>query len=160
MKRYNFILFLLSFLVVFWLILNSDFSLDNIAIGFIICILVLLVSHVYVVDSDLPDLSFFDIFIIIRFIFKTFMSILPSSFNVIKAILKKSSRVDRIELELPSNYKFINALVCNAITLTPGTITLEYYENKAEILVINPDNLSRQELISNLENEFKLLENL
>lgn len=160
MKRYNFVLFLLCTMVLFWGILNSDLSLENIAIGFMISIAVLFISHVFVSDSDLPDLRLSHLFIVIAYAFVCFIRIIPSSLNVMRAIFKNNSRVERVRVILPSSYKFINALVCNTITLTPGTVTMEFFEKEAEILVINPDNKSHEELIEEIESGFKTLERL
>lgn len=160
MKSYNFILFLLCLLVAFWAVLNNDFSLATLGAGFIIGTTILFVSHVFVVDSDLPDLSFHHIGVLVYFVFKTFLRIVPSSLQVIQAIYKDRAQVDRVMVDLPSQHKFVNALACNAITLTPGTITLEFNDHQAEILMINPQNRTIDDLRQDIEESFKELVDL
>ena len=63
-------------------------------------------------------------------------------------------------VDLPSQHKFVNALACNAITLTPGTITLEFNDHQAEILMINPQNRTIDDLRQDIEESFKELVDL
>ena len=50
-----------------------------------------------------------------------------SNFNVVKSILRKGdhSSPEIVHLRLGIKSKFINTLIANSITLTPGTITVD-----------------------------------
>lgn len=160
MKRYNFVLLLLLMVVGFWLILNEDYSIYNIGIGFIIGIFTLFITQLYVVDSEIPDIQLKLVANLLIYFFHVFAQIFLSSFKVVKSIVKNKSNVDRVVIELPTEYGLINAIICNTITLTPGTITLEMKDKKAEILVLNPDEKSLEVLKKEIERSFRRLKDL
>lgn len=160
MKRYNFVLILLMMVVGFWLILNEDYSIYNIGVGFIIGIFTLFITQLYVVDSEIPDIQLKLVANLLVYLLYVFMQIFVSSFNIVKSIVKNQSNVDRVIIDLPTEYGLINAIICNTITLTPGTITLEMNDKKAEILVLNPEKKPPDLLKKEIEKSFGRLKNL
>lgn len=160
MKRYNFVLILLLTIVAFWLIITEDYSLANVGIAFLIGVITLFVVHVFVLDSEIPDIKLSLIGKIFIYFVKVFVEIFISSFRVLKAVLKKQSNVDRVTVELPTEHGLLNALICNFITLTPGTITLEMNNNKAEILVFNPEFKSKETLQKDIESSYESMRGL
>lgn len=160
MKRYNFVLLLLLILVGFWLILNEDYSIYNIGIGFLIGIFTLFITQLYVLDSEIPDIKLKLVGSLLLYFLYVFVQVFASSFNLVKSILKNQSNVDRVTIDLPTKYGLINAIICNTITLTPGTITLEMNDYEAEIIVLNPDKKSPQLLKEEIEKSFWRLKGL
>ncbi len=157
MKRYNFVLVLLTLAVLFWLILNEDYSLSNIGLGFLLALITLFITQVFVTDSEIPDIKLSLVFALFVYFLKVFLNVFRSVFTVAKAVLKRNSNVDRVHITLPTEYPFINALICNTITLTPGTITLEFKGQEAEVMVLNPDHLPLAELQRSIEASYERL---
>lgn len=153
-------LILLVAMVLFWGILNSDFGIENLIWGLLLSGLVLYVSRGFIADSDLPSLRMSQLGVLGIYVIKSFIRIVPSSLTVIRAVLKQESRVDRVVIDLPTDLRFVNALVCNSITLTPGTVTLEFFDRVAEVLVINPDHKSPDVLKKDIEAGFHRLRQL
>ncbi|MDO4594926.1 MAG: Na+/H+ antiporter subunit E [Tissierellia bacterium] len=160
MKRYNFILLLLIMCAIFWVILNENYNLESIAIGFIISIICLLILQVFVLDSKVPDISLKLIFNLLVYFICVFFNVFKSSIKVSNSIIQNKSNIDRVIIDLPTKYTFINAIICNSITLTPGTITLEFNEDEAEIMVLNPNNDSKEKLKLDIEKSFRRLKNV
>lgn len=160
MKRYNFVLLLLLMVVGFWIILNEDYTLRNIGIGFLIGVFTLFITQLYVLDSEIPDIELKVVINLFMYFLYVFGQVFVSSINVVQAILKDKMNVDRIVVDLPTKYGLINAIVCNTITLTPGTMTLEMNGKKAEIVVLNPDKKSPEILKREIEKSFWRLKDL
>lgn len=160
MKRYNFVLILLLTIVAFWLIISENYSLENVAIAFFIGVFTLFVVQVFVLDSEIPDIKLSLIGKIFIYFIKVIVSIFVSSYYLLKAVLKNQSNIDRVIVELPTEHGFLNALICNCITLTPGTITLEMNDNKAEILVFNPNFKSKEALKKDIESTYESMRNI
>lgn len=160
MKRYNFVLLLLLMVVGFWLVLNEDYSIENIGIAFLIGIFTLFITQLYVVDSEIPDIKLKLVANLLIYFLYVFGQVFVSSFNLVRSILKNQSNVDRVTIDLPTKYGLINAIICNTITLTPGTITLEIDDYKAEIIVLNPDKKPPEQLKEEIEKSFWRLRDL
>lgn len=160
MKRYNFVLILLLTIVAFWLIITENYSLENVGIAFFIGVFTLFVVQVFVLDSEIPDIKLSLIGKGLIYFMKVLVGIFVSSYHLLKAVLKNQSNVDRVIVELPTEHGLLNALICNCITLTPGTITLEMVDNKAEILVFNPNFKSKETLKKDIESTYESMRSL
>lgn len=155
MERYNFVLVLLIMMVVFWLVLNESFQFHDVGVGFVIGILTLFLVQIYVLDSDGKDFNFYLLLVVLKVFAKTVIDILPSAWLVIKSIIMNRMNISRITVALPTKYGFLNALLCNFVTLTPGSITLEKNVHTAEMMVLNPDNLPEDKLVDYIESGWR-----
>lgn len=160
MKRYNFVLILLLTMVAFWLIITEDYSLANVGIAFFIGVFTLFIVQVFVLDSEIPDIKLSLLGKMSIYFVKVLVGIFISSYRVLKAVLKNQTNVDRVTVELPTEHGLLNALICNSITLTPGTITLEMNGNKVEVLVFNPELKSKETLQKDIESSYESMRDL
>lgn len=160
MSRYNFVLILLLAVSAFWLILTEDYSLANIVVAFLIGIITLFITQLFILDSENPNIQLSLIGCLILYFLKVLLNIFISSFRVLQAVIKNKSNVDRVTIHLPTEYGLINSLICNSITLTPGTITLEMQGSRAEVLVLNPEFKSQEILRHDIESSYERLKNL
>ena len=155
MKQYIFVLVLLVMMAFFWILLNEALSFHALGVGFMIGVPTLFLVQIYVLETEGKDFDFRTLLNCAIIIIKTILSIIPSSLTVIKAILSDKMFISRVAVELPSNDHFINALLCNLITLTPGTITLEINQDRAEIIVLNPRNVPEKDLSLEIQQMWK-----
>lgn len=161
MKRYNFILILIIMTGIFWLVINESFGLDSIGLALMLSIFILFITQFFVHDSELPDIGISLSFNLLIYLFEVIYQIFKSSIVVSKAMIQGKKGINRVFINLPSNHNLVNAIVCNTITVTPGTITLEMHDDRtAEILVLNPDNKPKRQLQEEIEEGFKRLKNL
>jgi|LGOV01.1.fsa_nt_gb multicomponent Na+:H+ antiporter subunit E len=123
-------------LLIFWFLLTGEFTYYNIIIGVLIVLFIVYISDVILGDDNqmvgrikVGNFSKFILFVII--------DIYKASLTHMVKIIKNNSRPIIIYVELETKNTFIASLIANAITLTPGTITLEIEENcKLKVLTI------------------------
>jgi multicomponent Na+:H+ antiporter subunit E len=145
-------------LYLLWFVLNGKFELTS-AFLEIALFGLFVTSLVYFFLCKFTDFSFEkdkkfcrNFFLFIYYLMVLLKEIFMSNFNVVKTILRKgdnsSPEIVRINLGIKS--KFVNTLIANSITLTPGTITISLTEN--EIVV----HALRHEYLDGIDNS-KLL---
>lgn len=89
-----------------------------------------------------------NIFLFIAYLGVLLKEIFMSNINVVKAILKRkdTSSPEIVHLHLGINSKFLNTLIANSITLTPGTITVDLEKDHFVVYSL------RKDLIDGFEN--------
>lgn len=157
MKRHNFIMFITLLIFLTWCILNESFSVNYMFVGLVSSLIILIVAERYIADSKMPNISLPYFIGILKYVTRVIFVLYKSAFEIIKAILKRNFKVNIVTVTLPTDDEFVNALVCNTITLSPGTITIDKTGNKAQILTLNTNNKTKEELIEEIESNFKYL---
>lgn len=157
MRKYSFILIVYVTSVLSWSILSEDLSLSSIGLGFILATVVLAFTQDFISDSKMPAIRLGYFIRMIGYSFKTIFSVYTSAFKVMKGIFLNRFDVSIVEVELPSDLGFVNALICNSITLTPGTLSLEKNKKKAHVLLLNPNSRSPEELAADVESGYQNL---
>ena len=127
-KKRNGALILLVLLFIFWLIIASNFNWIDLVIGFFASILVVLYSHQMIFTEDesnklRPGLVR-ALFVLIITVIK---EIVVANFHVAKIVLSKKMPIDPgfVTIKQPLKKDLNQALFGNAITLTPGTLTVD-----------------------------------
>lgn len=134
-KRYGaFVLFVL--LYVFWFILSFEFSLEVAIIGLLASLMVVFFNYDLVFNQQ--AITKLTIRTIIRFfvlIFILIYNIILSNIHVAKIVLSKKMPIDPgfVTIKQKLKKELNQSLYANAITLTPGTLTVDM--NKDEIVV-------------------------
>lgn len=159
MKRHNFIMILTMILFLTWSILNQNFTIEYMFAGLLISLAILLVSERYISDSSMPNIEIKYLLTLFKYAFKVIFLMYASSFKIMKAIILRDMNISIIKVSLPTKQDFVNALVCNSITLVPGTITIDKIENEALVLAFNPENKSTDFLKEEIESKFEKLKN-
>ncbi len=136
-------------LLFIWFILNGKFTLEVTLWGLGV------VSFAYLFLCKFTDFSLKrdkkfcrNIFLIIAYLAVLLKEIIISNINVIKVILKKGddSSPEIVHLHLGIKSPFLNTLVANSITLTPGTITVDLEDDHFIVYSL------KRELIDGFEN--------
>ncbi|MEA1974664.1 MAG: Na+/H+ antiporter subunit E, partial [Bacillota bacterium] len=123
-------------LLIFWFLLTGKFTLYNSIVGISIVLFIVYISDVILGDDNqmsgkIKASNFF------KFTFFVIVDIYKASLTHMIKIIKNKSKPIVIHVKLETNNSFIASLISNAITLTPGTITLEIEENsKLKVLTI------------------------
>ncbi|EOD01863.1 Na+/H+ antiporter subunit E [Caldisalinibacter kiritimatiensis] len=124
-------------LYVFWIVLTMDFRFTSLVIGLSISIIVTIGSYGILHDKYGFKVTLPKIFNIIKFTLRLMFEIYKSSFSYIVRIIKKDCDPIFVNIELNTNNPLIITMISNAITLTPGTLTVDKNRNKLVVLSID-----------------------
>jgi len=111
-------------LFIFWLLLNFSIELKTVISGIFVSILITRLSRDILFDATEEPLKFPSMWRLVWFNYIVFIEIFIAAFQHIIRIIKKDGRPVVFKVELSTNDAFAITMISNAITLTPGTITL------------------------------------
>lgn len=121
--------------VLFWLILSQNFNFERIVVGTVVCAIIFVFNKEFLnnprknssIYVSLSNVKCFILYfaVLIKEIFK-------SNFHVAKIVLSPklniSPSIVTINTKLKSELN--KTILANSITLTPGTLTLDMYDDK------------------------------
>lgn len=125
-KQGAIILFVLLFL--FWIILSFKIDLTIAVIGFLVSLMVVFFNYDLVFNNqEAMKLTFRLLYKLLRLFFVLIFNIVKSNIEVAKIVLSKNMPIDPgfETIKNPLKKELNQALFANAITLTPGTLTVE-----------------------------------
>ncbi|MFP4478683.1 MAG: Na+/H+ antiporter subunit E [Candidatus Izemoplasmatales bacterium] len=134
-KTYGGIL-LFTLLLAFWFVLSFEVSLYIAIIGFFVSLMVVFFNYDLIFNkaevTKLTIRTFFSFFVLV---FILLYNIVVSNIEVAKIVLSKKMPIDPgfVTIKNKLNKELNQALYANAITLTPGTLTVDM--NHDEIVV-------------------------
>lgn len=143
---------LILYLFFLWVLLTLEFSLVNMLIGMMVSLGITLVSYQVIEISNLSIIRAYDLF---KFFVRLIYEIYKSSFIHIIRILKKDENPVIIQIELSVKNPYIITMISNAITLTPGTITVDVQGNNLYVLAIKGDDKNHQALKEEIKRKFE-----
>lgn len=118
-------MYLLYFLL--WVIYNGSFTLEICIFGLVIAAVIFAFTCKFMDYSVKQELkNYKKAFLFIRYIFVLVIEIVKANFGVIHMILTQKEEVEPVLVTFHSDLKTPvgRAFLANAITLTPGTITV------------------------------------
>lgn len=124
MKKKFDTLVLLFVLTAFWLILNESLDLSQILIGLFFSAIALFFTNRYLMENDYWGAYAIQPEVLFRYATYLFFQIYRSGFAAIIKIIKGEDTVKIIEYETCISNDLGICLLANAITLTPGTVSL------------------------------------
>lgn len=140
-KKYI-ILFVSLFL--FWLVLSSSFAIESVLIGIVASIAVTVYSKDIVFAEEETSLyKFSGVIELIRFVWHLIIEVIKANIGVVKIVLDPSLPISPrfVVVAIPDNLKknFNKVVYANAITLTPGTLTVDILGEGYLIHALNED---------------------
>ena len=132
-------MFILLFL--FWMLINGKITLELIIIGLIFSTLVYLFSCAFLRFSFKKDLCLCkNVFWFVVYLFLLFIEVIKSNLNIISLIWsKKQPEAEIVHFTIDLENNFLRVMFANAITLTPGTITISLEENNYVVHALRPE---------------------
>lgn len=118
-----YVLFLL-----FWILLNGRLDLEIFIFGIFISLAVYLFSCRFLGYSLKKDAVFARIFLyVVQYAFLLIAEIIKANIGVLKEVYSEKTEVEPcvIRFTSPFESEFLNVILADSITLTPGTITVE-----------------------------------
>lgn len=125
----------------FWIILSERFAVESLAIGIVVCIAVIAYNSKSIVTKSRysPRKGF----LVARFVVVLLKEIVLSNFQVAAIVLGRKLRIEPQVFEYRTKLKTdrYRTLFANAITLTPGTITLSIDSDTLVIHGLRRENI-------------------
>ena len=145
---------LLSFtLVVVWMLLVNQFSLNHLALAIVLGIVIPWFSYRF---WPYPPLVHRPI-LLLRYVVRVIGDIIIANIEVAILILSKADairpRFVRFPLELSN--EFAITMLANTITLTPGTVTADVSEDRSWLLIHGLDVSDEQALIEKIRRRYE-----
>ncbi|WP_373483593.1 Na+/H+ antiporter subunit E [Acetobacterium sp.] len=123
-----------------WLILNESLAFSQILIGLFFSAISLLFTNRYLLENDYLDAYAIKPEVLLHYAMYLFVQIYRSGFSAIFKIIKGEDAVKIIEYETCMRNELGICLLANAITLTPGTVTIGKNGRLLQILAFQDEN--------------------
>lgn len=121
-------------LMIFWMILNGSIELKDIIYGTAFSVLVIKMTYHVMFELDDDILKLPPAWRFLWFGGIVFVAIIKASFKHVNRIVNNENRYKTFEIELLTKNVVIITLIANAITLTPGTITLNVEDQTLTVI--------------------------
>ncbi|MCD6117515.1 Na+/H+ antiporter subunit E [bacterium] len=153
--RNFFYLFCILFLI--WLALTSSFLWEELAVGFFISLILALMLNKNYPSLGLPPISIKKIIFFIVFILVLFKEIVKANFDVAYRVIHPKMPIKPGVVIIKTGLKqdIAKLILANAITLTPGTFTLDIKEDKLLIHWIYVRSEGIEESTKNIGERFE-----
>lgn len=141
------------FLAVLWMFLQNEYTAVNFISGYMIGIFVLFIIRRFLKF----DFYLKRVWAIIKLIFLFFWELLKANIDVVRVVLNPKQNHQpgivavRTQLETPFEISMLAAL----ITLTPGTISMDFSKDSKTIYVHSLDVPDKEEMIQDIHNSFE-----
>lgn len=142
-------------LFAFWIVLTINLHFTNLIVGLIISIIVTIASNGILYDKHGFKVELPKLLSMIKFIVRLMLDIYISSFSYIVRIIKKDCDPVFVEVELATKDPLIITIISNAITLTPGTLTVDKIKNKLIVLSIDDPKKSGRDLSKEIKEKYE-----
>lgn len=160
MKKKFGVIILFILLLLFWFALSFRIDLTIAIIGLLVSLVVCLLNYDLVFNhSEVTKLTFKFLYRIFILFFVLIFNIAKSNIEVAKIVLSKKMPIDPgfVKIKNPLKKELNQALFANAITLTPGTLTVDMNHDEIIIHGLVKDSVKNIDT-SSLEKAFIALE--
>jgi len=142
--------------ILLWSILLESFVIDNIIVGFLLGVITAIFSHVFLIGKTLQRAYYIHPIIIIVFVFVLFFEIIRASIISIISIILGKSNIVTVRIRTKVDQGLMTSVIANAITLIPGTVTVEKNKNILTVLWMDVRKIknksAKKSIVGNLEN--------
>lgn len=125
--------------IFFWCILNESFRFTTILIGLPISVFTNVVIYLLFTDTDNAgkndSLNFLQL---LKYVIVLFFNIFKSAKTVLGIILYSDDTPMIVTIKTKALKEWPRCLIANAITLTPGTVTIDLTDDLLTVLWLNP----------------------
>jgi len=123
-----------------WLVLNESLAFSQILIGLFFSAVSILFTNRYLLEDDYLDVYAIKPEVLLHYSLYLFIQIYQSGFSAILKIIKGEDAVKIINYETCMRNELGICLLANAITLTPGTVTIGKNGRLLQILAFQDEN--------------------
>jgi len=123
-----------------WLVLNESMAFSQILTGLFFSVVSLHFTNRYLLENDYLNAYVIKPEVLLHYTLYLFVQIYRSGFSAILKIIKGEDAVKIIEYETCMSDDLGICLLANAITLTPGTVTIGKNGRLLQILAFHDEN--------------------
>ena len=131
-KKRNALLTMHFLLIIFWVVIASNFSMLELVIGFIVSSLIVFYNYDLIFEEgDATRITFRSIKALFVLFFTLIINIIKANIDIAKIVLNPKLPISPqfVSFKQPLKKDVNRALYGNAITLTPGTLTVKLDED-------------------------------
>ncbi|MDP2813236.1 MAG: Na+/H+ antiporter subunit E [Erysipelotrichaceae bacterium] len=131
-KKTKISLFLYSVMMLFWLILIPRYTIENVVAGLLVCWATLWFSSELLIEEEQSSIySKKGLVLFFRYIYHLVIEIVKANIDVAKIVLSKNMDIQPHFFKVPLHIKkdLNKVIYANAITLTPGTLSVDMDED-------------------------------
>ncbi|MDP3304859.1 MAG: Na+/H+ antiporter subunit E [Erysipelotrichaceae bacterium] len=131
-KKTKISLFLYSVMMLFWLILIPRYTIENVVAGLLVCWATLWFSSELLIEEEQSSIySKKGLVLYFRYIYHLVIEIVKANIDVAKIVLSKNMDIQPHFFKVPLHIKkdLNKVIYANAITLTPGTLSVDMDED-------------------------------
>ncbi|WKY48851.1 Na+/H+ antiporter subunit E [Eubacteriaceae bacterium ES3] len=140
MLKVNYFGDILLFTII-WILLNGKFNFLLLVSGIIISILALYFTNKVLLGKSYSEYYHLPLIPIFQYLIYLIFQIFKSGFTSIPKVLKGNCRVKIVDYHTSLDSNLAISLLANAITLTPGTVTIDKNGNCLSILCFADENI-------------------
>lgn len=142
-------------LIFLWCLLHTDYSRATLISGAVASFTTVLVLHfLFFKQSNIKNYRISPIILSI-FVIRLFINIYISTYQVIKVIFTGAINPTVVEFKTSVHNHWYQCLVANAITLTPGTVTIEKNDHHLTVLWLSPTSHKAKEQSQIIQGDFE-----
>ena len=130
-KKTKVSLFLTTIMMIFWVILIPRYTIENILAGLLVCLGVLwFCSEMLIQENQASIYSYKGIILFLKYIYRLVIEIVKANIDVARIVLSKNMDIQPHFFKVPLHIKkdLNKVIYANAITLTPGTLSVDIDE--------------------------------
>ncbi len=151
--------FLFTWIIVFliWLGFTSSFEIAEVITGVIVSFIIAIYNFKFFTEIGLRTFSPKRIIFIIQYIFVFLWALIKANLNVARIVLTPSLPINTgiVEFETKLKSDFAKMVLANSITLTPGTFTIDFVEDKFYIHWLEVKTTSPEEVYKEIAEPFE-----
>jgi multicomponent Na+:H+ antiporter subunit E len=146
---------LLIILTFIWCVLNERFSFSTVIGGLVVSLITFFLLRLIQPDQQKNFTYNISVIRLIIFVFVVFKEIYVSAYRAIKHILKNEINPQFVSTTTSIKRHWLQALIANAITLTPGTVTVHLKDGSYTILWLYPLTIRQKDIKKHLIQVFE-----
>jgi len=138
-----------------WCVLNENFNIATILSGIFVSFVTFFILKL--IQPNVKKTFTYNISILrlVFFLFIVFKEIYVSAFKAIRHILKNEINPQFVATSSNIKRPWLQALIANSITLTPGTVTIHLHEGNYTILWLYPLTIRQKDIKRHLIQSFE-----
>jgi len=151
--------FLFTWVITFiiWLAFTSSFDLVEVLVGIVVSFVISIFNYNYFTQIGLKSFSPRRLIYIVQYVFVFLWALLLSNLNVARIVISPSLPINPAIVEFDSKLKsdFAKLILANSITLTPGTFTIDFIDNRFFIHRLESESIEPEKVYAEIAEPFE-----
>ncbi len=146
---------ILAALIIVWCIWSESFTFQTLVEGIVLGLLALLATNRIFLNHSYQHRYRISIITLIKYVFVLLAAIFRSGWHAIYVTVTDRINVGVVDLPTEIHDPLIGVLVASAITLTPGTVTIDYSPGRFKVVWIDCTTTDPEEAGEKIKGSFE-----